>query len=128
MGVRILDKELELRDAAAGAVTTATAETGIAVKPGKERNFKAAFHVTGIALGGTNAYELAVEADADAGFASPVELGKIAVSNLGNYEIPISAALAEHLEAGELRIRAKANVSGDTSPSITYGAFLMPAV
>ncbi|MEJ1931593.1 hypothetical protein WDZ92_15185 [Nostoc sp. NIES-2111] len=120
-----IDTNAALR-ASGAAVTTTTAETALPFDPQQE-SFAALVNVT--ALVGTGTYQAVIEATtaADTGFASAVEVGRIAaISAVGQYEIPLSGPEIQQriANAGLLRVRM---VIGGTSPSISYTAWLVPA-
>ena len=122
------DKQLELRDVADGAETETAAETGIAFDPLKAGDFKAIIYVTARAATGT--VSIAIETDATDGFGgSPVSVSSVTipVSTKGIFEIPLSSSQIAKLDPDASAIRAKATLGG-TTPSVTYGAYLVPAV
>lgn len=124
------DKQLELRNIAAGAKTATASETGVAFPVTMAGDFKAIVYVSDVTLGGSpaNTYLLTVETDSVSGFSdSPVEVGRVTVTGKGVYEIPLSGAAVEQHDPNAAAIRVTATLSG-SSKSITYGAYLAPAV
>lgn len=123
------DKQLELRNVADGAETATATETGFAFAARMAGDFKAIVFVTALdTTTGDETYVLTVETDSVAAFNdTPVEVGRAAVTQTGVYEIPMSASQITKLDADAAAIRVKATLSG-TTPSITYGAYLTPAV
>ena len=124
------DKQLELRNVGDGAETATASETGVAFPILMAGDFKAIVYVSDVTLGGSpaNTYVLSVETDSVPGFSdSPVEVGRVSVTGKGVYEIPLSGAAVEQRDPDAAAIRVKATLSGSTK-SITYGAYLAPAV
>jgi hypothetical protein len=124
------DKQLELRNIAAGAKTATASETGVAFPVLMAGDFKAIVYVSDVTLGGSpaNTYLLTVETDSVAAFNdSPVEVGRVTVTGKGVYEIPLSGAAVEQRDPNAAAIRVTATLAG-SSKSITYGAYLAPAV
>lgn len=122
------DKQLELRNVADGAETATAAETGLALPVRQAGNFKAVFDVTALdTASGNETYVVSVETDSVAAFTdSPVKIGEVAMAATGAYELPLSSRQIETLDPNAAAIRCKATLGG-TTPSITYGAFLVPA-
>lgn len=122
-----IDKQLELRDAADGAVTATTAVAGIAFTVTMAGNFKAVFNVPSLdTTTGNETYRLSIEVGTTTAFASPAEIGAVTVSSLGFYELPLSSWQISQQNATAAAIRCKATLGG-TTPSITYGCFLAPS-
>ena len=124
------DKQLELRNIAAGAKTATASETGVAFPVLMAGDFKAIIYVSDVTLGGSpaNTYLLTVETDSVAAFNdSPVEVGRVAVTGKGVYEISLSGAAVEQRDPNAAAIRVTATLAG-SSKSITCGAYLAPAV
>jgi hypothetical protein len=124
------DKQLELRNVADGAETATASEAGIAFAARMAGDFKAIVYVSDVTLGGSpaNTYLLTVETDSVAAFNnSPVEVGRVTVTGKGVYEIPLSGAAVEQRDPDAAAIRVTATLAG-SSKSITYGAYLAPAV
>jgi hypothetical protein len=83
-----------------------------------------------VTLGGSpaNTYLFTVETDSLSAFSDdPVEVGRVTVSAAGVYEIPLSGAAVEQRDADAAAIRVTATLAG-SAPSVTYGAYLAPAV
>ncbi|CAK0742091.1 conserved hypothetical protein [Azospirillaceae bacterium] len=121
------DKQLELRGVAAAAITATTAETGIALAATMAGDFKAVFSVPALDTGtGDETYRLSVETDATAAFASPIEIGALTVTAPGVYELPLTQWQVRQHDPAAVAIRCKATLGG-TTPSLTYGAFLVPS-
>jgi hypothetical protein len=124
------DKQLELRNVADGAETATASEAGVAFAARMAGDFKAIVYVSDVTLGGSpaNTYLLTVETDSLSAFSdSPVEVGRVTVTGKGVYEIPLSGAAVEQRDPDAAAIRVTATLAG-SSKSITYGAYLTPAV
>lgn len=124
------DKQLELRDIADGAETATATEEGLTLPVRMAGDFKAIFYVS--ALDDADADETytldVLVADTKANLAgSGVEVASIAISSAGAYEVPLSGNHIERLDADAGAITCRASLGG-TTPSITYGCFLAPAV
>lgn len=122
------DKQLELRNVADGAETSTASETGIAFDARMAGDFKAIVFVTDRAATGT--CTISVETDAEPDFGgTPVTIGSVTVaaSATGVFEIPMSGTQIEKLDPDAGAIRVKATLGG-TTPSVTYGAYLVPTV
>ena len=127
MTVRIFDAELELRDGAAAAITTTTAGTAGGIDLDVSMDFKVALNVTVLDTADADeTYVISAEVDTASGFASAVQVGTLTVTAVGSYEIPLSSKWVTNLEAAADFIRVVATLAG-TTPSLTYGAFLVPA-
>lgn len=121
------DALLLLRDIADGAETATATEAAVDFIAGDHDDFKVIVHVSAVDTADADeTYNLAIEVDADTDFSTPVAVGTLAISATGIYEIPLSKAKVENLEAGAVKMRAKMTIGG-TSPSVTYGAYLTPA-
>lgn len=124
MHYRPFDKQLELRNVADGAETTTQAETGIALAVLAAGDFKVIVFVTALSATGTKS--ISVETDSVVGFSdSPVTIASVSITETGVYEIPLSAAQIAKLDPNAAAIRVKATL-GSTTPSITYGAYIVP--
>jgi hypothetical protein len=124
------DKQLELRNVADGAETATASETGVTFPVLMAGDFKAIIYVSDVTIGGSpvNSYLLTVETDSVQAFSNaPVEVGRVTVTGKGVYEIPLSGAAVEQRDPDAAAIRVKATLAGGTK-SITYGAYLAPAV
>jgi hypothetical protein len=122
------DKLLELRNVGDGAETATAAESGLSLPVRMAGDVRAVFHVTALdTTSGNETYALSVETDSLAAFTdSPVKVGELPVTATGIYELPLSGRQIETLDPNAAAIRCKATLGG-TTPSITYGAFLVPA-
>lgn len=122
------DAELELRDLADGAEISSADEAGVALDVRGAGDFKVVFNVTALDTGDADeTYSLVVDVDSLAAFSdSPVEVADITVSAVGTYEIPLSGDYIASLDADAAAIRVGA-VLGGTTPSIAYGAFVVPS-
>jgi hypothetical protein len=70
--------------------------------------------------------QLSVETDSLAAFTdSPAKIGEVPVTATGAYELSLSGRQIETLHPNAAAIRCKATLRG-TTPSITFGAFLVP--
>lgn len=124
------DKQLELRNVADGAETATASETGVTFPVRMAGDFKAIIYVSDVTIGGSpeNTYLLTVETDSVSAFSDdPVEVGRVTVTGKGVYEIPLSGAAVEQRDPNAAAIRVTATLAGGTK-SITYGAYLAPAV
>lgn len=123
------DKQLELRDIADGAETATASETGVSFAVRMADDFKCVIYVSALdTTTGDETYLLTVETDSVAAFSgTPVEVGRVTVLAAGVYEIPLSGREIEQRDPDAAAIRVKATLAG-TTPSITYGAYLAPAV
>ncbi len=120
------DTELELRDGTAVAITTTTAETGIALAVRSLPTFSAVVNVTAFDhTTGDETYVVSIETDSAIAFGSPVEVGSITVTATGTYEIPLSGPAIAQRDSTAAAIRVKATLGG-TTPSLSYGAWLAP--
>jgi hypothetical protein len=120
------DKQLELRNVADGAETSTATETGIAFDALMAGDFKAIIYVTAVAATGTKA--ISIETDSEVAFGdSPVSIASATITGIGVYELPMSASQIAKLDPNAAAIRAKATLGG-TTPSVTYGAYLVPTV
>jgi hypothetical protein len=122
-----LDVELQLRDIADGAETSTVDETGVALDVLQAGDFKVIFEVSALDTADADeTYTLVVDTDSEAGFGdTPVQVGSVTVTAVGTFEVPLSAEFVEHLDADAAAIRVGA-VIGGTTPSITYGAYVVP--
>lgn len=122
------DKQLELRNIADGAETSTAAETGITFAARMAGDFKAIVYVSALdETTGDETYSVAIETDSVAAFTgSPVTIATTTITAPGVYEIPLSAGQIAGLDADAAAIRCKATLAG-TTPSITYGCYLVPA-
>jgi len=121
------DKQLELRDIAAGTVTATTAEAGKAIAVAMAGTFKAVFYVSALDTGsGNETYALSIETDSATAFASPISIGSVPVTTTGVFELPLTQWQVAQLDATAAAIRCKATLGG-TTPSITYGCYLAKA-
>lgn len=123
-----------LRDIADGAETADAAEAGIALNTLTDAywdNDEIPNGVIAIIVNVSAAdysdtdevYDLYFEADTSSAFSSAVEVARLkSIKATGSYEVTVSSALIEKLEAGATHLRVRLDVTG-TSPSITYGAY-----
>lgn len=127
MTKRFFDAALVLRDGADGAETSSVAETGVAFDALKAGAFKAVFAVAALdTAGGDETYVLSVETDSLAAFSdAPVQVGSVAITAAGTYEVLLSQDGIARLDANAAAIRCKATLGGETA-SIAYSAFLSP--
>ncbi|KGB81926.1 hypothetical protein JT55_10215 [Rhodovulum sp. NI22] len=122
------DKQLELRNIADGAEASTAAENGIDFDVGMAGDFKAIVYVSERAATGT--CTISIETDSEAAFGdAPVAVASVTVaaSTTGVFEMPLSAAQIARLDPDATAIRVNATLGG-SSPSVTYGAYLAPAV
>ena len=128
MGIRIFDKQLELRDGTAAAITSTTSETGINVDLTALTDYKVAINVTALDTADADeVYTLTIETDSLAAFTdAPVVQGTVVVATTGRHIVSLNRDNITKLDANAAAIRVKATLAG-TTPSITYGAFLVAA-
>ena len=120
------DKQLELRDGTAAAITATTAGTALAFAATMAGEFKAVFAVSALdATTGNETYVLSIETDSSTAFASPTEIGALTVTAAGVYELPLSKWQIIPFDAAAAAIRCKATLGG-TTPSLSYGCWLVP--
>jgi hypothetical protein len=91
----------------------------------------AVINVTAIdTVEGTETYEFYLETDSELAFGdSPVKVAKLGTVELGGvglYELPVSREVIDKLDPDAAYIRIGVTMSGGTSQSITYGAWLEP--
>ena len=125
-----MDALLILRDIAAGAETSDTAETGVNIANIKNMGaYQCNINVSAVAAAGADElYDFTVEV-------SDVVAGTYTVVGSGSYLrgwgpgmmiIPLNGQVIKQLDADADWMRINLNVTG-ASPSITYGAWLSPA-
>ena len=124
-----IDIELVLRAVSAGAETATGAETAIAFDLVAAGDFKAVFSVDAIdRTTGDETYVLSVEVAEQADFSDAVAIDALpAVTAAGTYELPLSGRMIRQHKPAASRIRCKHTLGG-TTPSLTYGCHLAPAV
>lgn len=125
------DKELELRDIAAGPVTVSTAEPGKNIPVTDAGDFKVVTNVSAIDTAGADEdYVLSVEVANDAAFTTPVNVGDVNLTPLGVgvFEVPLSGEQIRQRVADASHIRVNMTIVGGVGgASITYGAWISPA-
>lgn len=126
---RIFDKNLELRDVADGAETSTANETGIAFDCRKIHEYVAVVFITAcVSNDGDETYVLSIGvSDAVGGTYTTIASVTIPRGTTGQVIIPLSGALAQKLDDDADFVRISATLGG-TTPSLTYGAYLAPAV
>lgn len=127
-----LDTQLELRDITDGAETSTAAETGLAFNPRKIGDYKVVINISARDYTTEDeTYALTVGiSDAVGGTYTTVATlasATIITNGAGRYELPLMGNWAELLDDDAAFINITATLGG-TSPSITYGAHLEPAV
>lgn len=129
MTAYLFDKELELRDGGSAASTSTHTTAAKALDLAKAGAFKAVINVTAIDRAQADeVYTFTVETDDNAGFTSAKTVATLpALTAVGIYEIPLSGDFVRQHDSAATHIRLRCTISG-TTPSITYGAFLVPAV
>ena len=125
----LLDVLLELRDITDGAETATTSETGVAFAVRYAGSCSVMVHVTAIDNASANeTYEMAAEVS-DAQGGTYTEVGRIVLDR--DTAVPFTAMIPIHSEKAQLLdadadwIRVTATLGG-TTPSITYGAYVVP--
>lgn len=123
----LVDEGLILRDAADGAETSSTSETGIALDVLKAGTFHVVVDVKAIdTADGTETYAVSVSTDSEVAFGDdPVLIDMITIEATGRYVMTFDSDLVAKLDPDAAAIRVGCTVGGD-SPSITYGAFIAP--
>lgn len=127
----LFDAALELRDVGDGAETSTASETGIAFDVLHMGNPVVMVHVTAIDdTTDDETYVLDVEvSDLVAG--TYTSIAEVTLDNgmtvPASFPIPIHSQLAALLDADAAFIRITATLGG-TTPSITYGAYVAPAM
>lgn len=124
------DKQLELRNIADGAEVTSIAEAGKAFPVRMAGDFKAVIYVSDLEADGSpaNEYEIVIQTDSTAAFNdAPVTVGSVQIFAPGVYEVPLSGTAVEQRDPDAVAIRVATVVDGG-DPSITYGAYIAPAV
>lgn len=125
----MIDNELNLRDPSDAAETSSADETGFAWAEIREQGFFGVmFHVASIDTEDEDeTYSLTVDVDSVAGFTdSPVELASLTITSAGTYTIPLSGDFVAAKDPNAAAIRVGCTLAG-TSPSIKYGAWIVPA-
>lgn len=122
-----VDEALVLRDAADGATTTSTNETGIALDVIRAGTFHVVVDVKDIDTSdGTETYGLVISTDSTSDFSDdPVLIEAVDVTETGRYVMTIDQDLVAKLDPDAAAIRIGCVLDGDT-PSINYGAFIAP--
>lgn len=133
----IFDAALVLRNLADAAETADAAEAGVATDAvalfhpehrdadAGEYHFKAVIH--GIEVtGAPTSVDFIIEVSASAAFAGgEAEVGRVRhVAGLKTLEIPLSTHMIRRLHANPKAFRIRADITGGTTPSLSYGAFL----
>lgn len=72
--------------------------------------------------GGT--WQAFVQADTAAAFSSPVEVGRIPIKSTGRFYIPLDLSTVEKLEATATHLKVGVDVTGGTSPSLTWSSYM----
>lgn len=135
------DASVVLRDINGAAVTTTTSETGKSLREldaaywhGGEIPhgvFPVQVDVKAMNIAGTNAYAISLQVDDVAAMNdTPVEIAKYTIPGPGSYTFYVDSKVIPKLDAessgDDKFLGVKATVSGDTTPSISYGAFIGP--
>lgn len=129
---RIFDALLELRapSAAARTATGADAAKEFPLTPVNTWNedphaqtVDVVVDITAISLSGATIV-IGVEVDTSSGFASPVEVVRLNASAVGRFILPVNMELVDKLEPGATHIRTNCTITGGTTPSIDFNAFI----
>lgn len=125
-GQHVFDKNLELKTLA--AVTTTTAETGIAFDCRKIKEYAAIVYITAcVSNDADETYVIDIKvSDVVGGTYTSIASVTVARGTTGVLVIPLHGATAELLDADSDFIQVVATLGGST-PSITYGAYLARA-
>lgn len=133
------DPSVTLRSATDGAETATASETGIALNAltaaywdGNEipeESMTAVVTVDALDSGDADeTYVLTLEVDSVLAFSdSPVTVASLTVSSTGVYSMNIDADTIKALDGNAAFIRIKATLGG-TTPSITYGSWLVKTI
>lgn len=121
---KTFDAEVELRAAATVAATTA--DTGIEYAVRKDGAYKAVIYVTSLDTITNETYIVNIGvSDLVGGTYTPV--GQLLdITATGIYEIALSGADVEQLDADAEFVQVKITITG-SAPGIVYGAYLSPA-
>lgn len=123
------DEALELRDYAAAALSATGSGTGILFYPRAQESFKVALSVAAYTSysDGSAEWTITVEvSDAIGGTYTQVGPSFIPVGDAIEYEIPLSGALVEDIDADADYIRVTATKTGSPG-NLTYAAWIVPA-
>jgi hypothetical protein len=122
---KTFDAETELK--ALAAVTTTGVATGIAFPVRKDKEYKAVIYVTAFdCTTEDETYAINVQVSDLVGGTYTAVGQTLTVVATGEYEIPLSGAACEQIDADSAFIQVAHTLAG-TTPSITYGAYLSPA-
>ncbi len=126
---RLFDYNLLLRNISDGAETSTAAETGIAFDCRKLHEYVCVVYISACdSASSDETYTLSIGvSDVVGGTYTTVASQSITRGTTGQVIIPLSGALAQKLDDDSDFIQIKATLGG-TTPSITYGAYLAPAV
>lgn len=124
----IFDAATLVQDTATIAATTASAAFAHPLVPSHYLN-DAHHHTVNVnfrvdANTGGAAIEATVEVDDNSGFSAPVKVGGVAIVGTGDFQVPLDLATVKKLKAGATHLRVKPVITGGTTPSLTYSAFL----
>ncbi|MFO1150948.1 MAG: hypothetical protein U1E62_21445 [Alsobacter sp.] len=113
-------------------ITATTTDTALALKAAAQEAFSALFDISAQSGGATVALE--VQASIDQAFTTPISLGTVTVpqaNQTGQFYIPLDGpSIIDRVAPGAatpIFVRSKVTVTGGTSPSTTYTAWLVPA-
>lgn len=127
MSSHVFDKFLELRDVTAGAVTATGSTTGVNMEVRYLLPCSVEIYVSAIdATSADETYTFSVQVSDVVGGTYTTIAGPIAYARglgAGKVSIPISAELAQWVDADSAFIRITHTLGG-TTPSVTYGAYL----
>ena len=125
------DANLALRSSTT-AITATTTDAALALDASLQESFAAIFNVFANSGGATVVVE--VQASIDQAFTTPISLGTITLpsANLtGQFVLPIDGpSVIDRVAPGAttpLFLRSRVTITGGTSPSVTYTAWLVPA-
>jgi hypothetical protein len=120
-----IDANLALRTSTT-PVTATTNDASLPLDAVAQESFAALFNVTALAANGAT-ITLEVQASADNAFTTPVSLGTVVPTAVGQYEISLSGAeIAQRLPTAAF-VRSRVTITGGASPSITYTSWLVSA-
>lgn len=126
---RIFDYNLMLRNVSDGAETSTAAETGISFDCRKLHEYVAEVFITACdGTSGDETYVLSIGvSDVVGGTYTTIASVTVPRGTTGRVTIPLSGQTAQKLDDDSDWVQIKATLAG-TTPSITYGAYLAPAV
>ena len=118
------DAALMLRDGAAAAITSTSAETAIALGVRTVEEFYVVINVSALDhTTGDETYTITVETDSAVAFPSATTVASLTVTATGTYELPLTGPFIAQTDPTAAAIRVKATLGG-TTPILKYGAWI----